>query len=338
MKFKEYAEDKLLTLVVGAVSILLTLILVYLYTNRIEILLLVAGVLIVPAVMLFIYNYHCKKQYIEEYLDYLEKLDKKYLIHELTRHLPDNNEGRILNGMLYEINKSMIDNVNDYKIKSQDFAEFVELWVHEVKVPLASAKMIAENNRDVIDSNLVKELDRVDNYVEQALYYIRSNSFEKDYIVKKYVLSEIVKPTIAEMRSSFIEQSIKLELNDLDVEVITDIKWMRFILIQLISNSLKYSRNENPLIRISAETSLDGVTLKIYDNGMGIAATDIHRVFEKGFTGENGRIMYKATGIGLYLCKKLCDKLYHKISIESKKGEYTCVSIFFPKGRMTEMD
>ena len=249
---------------------------------------------------------------------------------------PDFYEGKILKEILQETGKSMLENVNYYKHIQEDYKEYIELWIHEIKIPIATSKMIIENNKTKWTKSIEEELDKVENYTEQALYYARSNAVEKDYIITKTNLKEIVNNAILKNKSTLLNSKVILELNDLEKEVYTDSKWATFILNQIIQNSIKYARDDNKKIELFAREKNDKVILYIKDNGIGIKKGEITRVFEKGFTGDNGRLMgKKSTGIGLYLCKKLCDRLGLGIELNSEKDKGTEVRLIFPKNSYT---
>ena len=212
----------------------------------------------------------------------------------------------------------------------------MKILLHEVKIPIAASKMIIENNKNTITKSIDEELDKVENYIEQALYYARSNAVEKDYIITKNNLKEIVNSAILKNKTTLLNQKVTLELKELEQEVYTDSKWATFIINQIIQNAIKYSKESDKKIEIYSESKNDKIILYIEDNGIGIRKGEITRVFERGFTGENGReIGKKSTGIGLYLCKKLCDKLGLGIELNSEKDKGTQVRIIFPKNSYT---
>ena len=176
-------------------------------------------------------------------------------------------------------------------------------------------------------------LDKIENYTEQALFYARSNTVEKDYIIRKIELKDIVNASILKNKTQLIQNKISINTKELDRIVYTDSKWCIFIISQLLQNAIKYSKSENKQIEIYSEEKRENTVLYIKDNGIGINKKELKRVFEKGFTGENGRITgKKSTGIGLYLCQKLCKKLCIGIEIKSEKKLGTEVQLFFPKG------
>ncbi len=193
--------------------------------------------------------------------------------------------------------------------------------------------MIVENNKNEVTKSIDEELNKVENYIEQALYYARSNTVEKDYYIKKAILKDIVNESIKRNKNVLIHERIFINVHDLELEVNTDNKWIVFILNQIIQNSIKYKKqNDNSEIEIYAKRGKEKVILFIKDNGIGIKKGEITRVFEKGFTGTNGRLIgKKSTGIGLYLCKNLCNKLGIAIELNSIQDEGTEIRLVFPK-------
>lgn len=232
----------------------------------------------------------------------------------------------------------MLEDVNYYKHLQDEYKEYIELWIHEVKIPIATSKLIIENNRNSITSSIDEEIDKIDEYIEQALFYARSNSVEKDYIIRKINLREVVNTVIKKNKKQFISLKIKLDVKDIKREIYVDSKWVIFILNQIMSNSIKYLDKEEKNITIYSEENKENVVLYIKDNGLGIKESEVSRVFEKGFTGSNGRKnLKKSTGMGLYLSKKLCDKLGLAVSLTSSEGIGTTVKIIFPKNSYTNL-
>jgi len=284
-----------------------------------------------------IIEYFKRKKFYDNLLKILEELDEKYLITEIIK-TPNFLEGKLLKNTIETIDKSMLENVNKYKYMTEDYKEYIELWIHEIKIPIATSKMVIENNKNAITKSIDEELDKVENYIEQALFYARSNTVEKDYYIRKVVLKEIVNESIKKNKSSLIQEKISIDIHDLEIEVNTDNKWIVFILNQIIQNSIKYRKKENSVMEIYANQGKENVILYIKDNGIGIKQGEITRVFEKGFTGTNGRLSNKkSTGIGLYLCKKLCNKLGIGIELNSVQNEGTEVKLVFPKDSYIEL-
>lgn len=248
-------------------------------------------------------QYHKRRVYYRELYHKLEHLDHKYLLAEMLDK-PEFSDGAVLYDVLHQVSKSMNDTLADYRRKNTDYREYIETWVHEIKTPIASSRLMLENNKGPLSRTLGAELSKIENYVEQALFYTRSSSVEKDYIIKRVDLKELVSGVVKKNAMPLIEAKVSVELCELEQEVFTDSKWLDFILGQLISNAVKY-RSDQPKLKISAEPRSQSVLLRLSDNGIGIPEQDINRVFEKGFTGENGRKYNRSTGIGLYLCKKI---------------------------------
>lgn len=286
----------------------------------------------------FIYEYQIKKRYYDELQKTIEELDEKYLITEIMK-TPNFVEGKILKNILGQVDKSMHEQVNKYKYLQEDYKEFIELWIHEVKLPLTTSKMIIENNKNKVTRSIEEELDSIENYVEQALFYARSSAVEKDYYIRKCNLKDIVNESIKKNKTSLIEEKVDINIHDLDNVVSTDSKWIVFILGQIIQNSVKY-RNKKSLLNIEvySEPKKDNTVLYIKDNGIGIKKEEISRVFDKGFTGTNGRLAgKKSTGIGLYLCRNLCEKLGVSINVKSTDSVGTVVSLVFPNSSFVRL-
>lgn len=280
----------------------------------------------------FLIEYFQKNKYYSKINNVLNELTEKYLITEIVEH-PGFIEGQLFEDVLIEVNKAMIENVNKYKYLQEDYKDYIELWIHEIKLPLATSKMIIENNKSEITERIDEELDKVENYIEQALFYARSNNIEKDYYIKKTNLKEIVNESIKKNKNMLISEKVSINLHDLETQVNTDSKWIVFILNQLIQNSVKYRKKDvNLELEIYSQKQKENIILYVKDNGIGIKADEIERVFDKGFTGTNGRLSNKkSTGIGLYLCKNLCEKLGILIKATSKENEGTRNKLSFSK-------
>ena len=278
-------------------------------------------------ITLFLYDYFRKYFFYKEILSKLELLDEKYLICELVSK-PNFLDGEILYQMLYEINKSMNENIRDYRSKINDFKEYVELWIHEVKIPLSALILYTHNKKT--SKALVKEINKVDNYLEQILYYIRVENTEVDYIIKEVDLNKVIREVMLKNKDVLLERNIDIISDVNNIKVLTDYKWLEFMINQVISNSMKYMRDiDDKKIEIKAYKQNKHIVLEILDNGMGIPASDIGRVLNKTFTGQNGRKVPGSTGMGLYIVNNLCKKLGHKLEIDSIEGEYTKVKFIF---------
>ncbi len=282
------------------------------------------------------YDYWKRKHFYDDVMDKLNHLSQKYLLVELME-LPTFLEGELLYQILLETDKDMNEHIKTYERKLKQFKEYLEMWVHEVKTPLARSFLLLPKEEKKNLKELEKALTEIENNVDQVLYYARSEVTEKDYYIHPTNLQTVVNKVIVKNQDSFIYGKVQLELKDLDVEVNTDAKWLAFILNQLIQNSLKYRKEKDTKIVISKEESEKEIYLSVWDNGIGIKQSELPKVFDQSFTGSNGRIGKASTGMGLYICKNLCEKLGHKIMITAKENEYTKVTIVFGKNNYYEV-
>lgn len=331
MNFKEYIKDKIIYILVILFVVVTSEILLIPFNIHKFVKLYIEVVPIIMFSICFFIEYYKKNKYYNNLKNKLEDLKEKYLIAEIIE-TSNFCEGKILKEVLQETDKSMLENVNEYKHLSEDYKEYIELWIHEVKMPIATGKMIIENNKNEVTESIDEELDKIENYIEQALFYARSNVPEKDYYVKKQNLKDIINTAILKNKRNLLQNKVRLNLHNLDEQVYTDSKWCTFIVNQVIQNAVKYSKSNNKEIEIFSINNKEKTTLYIKDNGIGIKKAEITRAFEKGFTGSNGRkVGQKSTGMGLYLCKKLCNKLGLRIDLNSKENIGTEIRIVFPK-------
>ncbi len=328
MSFGRYLRGKWLAILVFVLLSLFQFIFLHVVTKTYYSGIFICGAFLLGFALVLGFDYMKKRRYYNYVQETLESIKQKTLLGQMIP-ATDFPEGEFLEEIVTVMGKYMNDEIQKYKLVSREYREYIELWIHEVKTPIAASKLLMENHPYEKGDSLSEEISKIENYVEQALYYARSNSVEKDYMVKGCSLMELVAPVLRKNRRAFILEGIGLEMEELEGEVFTDEKWSQFILEQIIGNAIKY-HSENPGIRIYARATKNNVELTVEDNGIGIAAEDLPRVYEKGFTGKTGRQYQKATGMGLYLVKKLCDKLNHGIHIESTKGKGTKVTLIFP--------
>ena len=209
--------------------------------------------------------------------------------------------------------------------KNTDMVDYYSMWVHQIKTPIAAMNFLLDNE-EVNQKNFQQELFKIERYVEMVLTYIRLDSTSSDYVITKINLDEVVKDSVKKYATIFINKKIKLNFVSHETMVISDKKWLSFAIEQILGNSVKYSNTGGEITIETCENKLI-----VEDNGMGIKEEDLPRIFEKGFTGFNGRYEKKSSGLGLYLCKKTLDKLGHHIEISSTVGKGTRVEITFPK-------
>ena len=213
--------------------------------------------------------------------------------------------------------------------KYNDLLDYYTLWVHQVKTPIAASSLLIGDLKDKeAKSQLEQELFKIESYVHLVLQYLRLESFHDDLVLKQENLADLVREVVKKYALFFIQQGLRLNLHDLDHTIVTDKKWFLVILEQVLSNSLKYTKEG------SIEIYFHEDRLYIKDTGLGIQNADLLRVFERGFSGYNGRLTQQSSGLGLYLSKKIADQLGHKIAIDSQVGQGTTVSIAFPEKKL----
>lgn len=278
-------------------------------------------------------DYRKTKKFVTTLETSMESLDKKYLLPELLEPASSSDQ-QIYIAIIKQMEQSMADNIADYRRRSEEYRDYIVTWVHEVKIPIATAGMIIENHRDeaVREVGIDAEIKRIQNYVEQALFFARSEAVEKDYIIKELDLEEIASSVIYDKKRILREKRASVDIHDMSStkKVLSDGKWLTFIMSQIIDNSIKYAKEDRTLaLEIFVSEEADSVALHIKDNGIGMNSSELGRAFDKGFTGTNGRNVSASTGMGLYLCKRLCDRLEHGLTIKSVEGEGTELIIEF---------
>lgn len=331
MSFLDYLHDHIYTLLLNTVCmLLLSLYLVGIGNSLASALLIAVSWALILAGCLFC-GYLGRKRYLDRLMKTAEGLEQKYLLSEVMDK-PWREEDRVYFEILRMANKSMLENVSSVRAERREYRDYIEQWVHEVKMPIAAMKLMCDNQKDDFSRKILSELDQTDNYVEQALYYARSENVEKDYLVREIPLRSCVNAVILRNKQLLLSNRVAVETGELDQLVFTDRKWLEFILSQIVVNAVKYRREQGAKICFSASAYAKGVRLCIQDNGAGIAPSELPRIFDKGFTGSNGRRGRRSTGIGLYLCKRLCGKLGLGLDAESEQGSYTRILLSFPKG------
>ncbi len=196
---------------------------------------------------------------------------------------------------------------------------------------------MVENHRDVLSGELEEELGKIEAYTEQALFYARSAHVEKDYLIRPVSLESLVTQAVKRNKKALIARKTGIHMEGLDLTVYSDERWLAFILNQILLNSIKYCDKETLRLDFTGSGGKERICLSVRDNGRGIPEEDLERIFEKGFTGSKGRIQTQATGLGLYLCRKLCGRLGHGIEALSQEGEGCEIRIYFPKGSYVEL-
>lgn len=263
--------------------------------------------------------------------DFCRSLARRRRYEEIFRNLPllpeelpaaRTVEEADLQEILKELGLRMEAALTEWENWRQESMDYYTTWVHQIKTPISVMRMTLEGEDTEEHRELSAELFRIEQYVEMVLSYLRLDSDSSDYVFQEYDLDSIIRQAVHKYAPLFVRKKLRLSYEPVNVKVLTDEKWLLFILEQILSNSIKYTQEGSVSITLAPDK-----VLNISDTGIGIAPEDLPRIFEKGFTGYNGRSDKKSTGLGLYLCKKAAGRLSHKISVQSKPGAGTVVSI-----------
>lgn len=333
MSFITFLEEKI-SLILYQISFLIITTMIFLMADIQKFYIVITvGVLSIFMLGYLLSEYFRQKKKAKKIISLVDNVNEKYLISEIIKE-PLEMENKAYYYALKQACKSMNDGIGELEKENAEYQEYVESFVHEIKTPISALSLALENNNDF---RLKQEVDKINQLVEQMLYYARSENTEKDYFVKEIQLAEIIHSVILKYRHYMLNKKITLNVHDLEHIVITDEKWLVFIISQIIQNSIKYLDKDKKEIEVWGENSNNYINLIIKDNGCGIKESDLVRIFEKGFTGTNRKKGY-STGMGLYLTKKLCDKLGLKLQIQSKEKEFTKLTITFPKSGLHKIE
>ena len=280
-------------------------------------------------------EYHKCRQRLSELSALMQGLDQKYLFGECAPP-PHTVYEQKLFALMRSSGRAMIGSVSDAQASMQEYREYIESWVHEIKTPITAAKLTCRHMDPDSRRKFSAELSQIEAHVERALYYARAESPERDCIIRQANLSDIISQAIGNHRTLLIQSKMKIETGNLDFTVYTDRKWAVFILGQLLQNASRYRSNASPSVLLSATPCGRQVQLTVSDNGIGIPAHELPRVFDRGFTGSNGRLRGGSTGMGLYLCRKLASLLEIDLQISSREQQGTTVTLTFPAKQPSE--
>ena len=282
-------------------------------------------------------DYCHKKTFFDHLLLQLNQLDKPYLIGEIMEKSPCLTD-RLYRQVIRVSNRSVIESIHTLEKEKQEYREYIESWIHEVKAPLTSINLMCANQLSAQEEDghfarkLLQETEAIENAVEQALYYARSDEVYRDFLITPCCLNDIVKESVTRCRRLLTACHMKVELHiPASCMVYCDGIWLVFILSQLLRNSAQYKKGDCGNITITAKERPKQVLLSVRDEGTGIPDNELSRIFEKGFTGSNGRKTKSSTGMGLYLSKKLCQKLGLSIRAHSCEGVFTEILLEIPR-------
>lgn len=327
MSFISFLEEKMMDLLFQVFfQMLVVYLLFFSGVHKFYIFLLVAFFVVVQGLFYWL-SYHKKVKENRKIIELVDHLEETYYIAEILPK-PKELQNEAYYYALKRACKAMNDKISEIAEEKQEYQEYVESFAHEIKIPIGALSLTFDNSKNYI---LKKQTDKIFQLVEQMLYYARSENTEKDYFVRKLNLEDVIHHVILKFRHSLQEAKVMVTIPSMDTIVYTDEKWLTFILSQIVQNALKYFDKQENHLTITSQEQENYVLLVVEDNGCGIKQSELSRVFEKGFTGSN-RSKAIATGMGLYLSKKLCDRLGLELEITSKEKEYTKCRILFPKG------
>ena len=261
----------------------------------------------------------------ESYFLALEIVIFFYIVYLVFMAFLNKKEEKLKN-QIQELEEANLNLRNDFLAKEKELQEYFLIWIHQIKTPITAGKLICDSdieNENV--KNIKKELIYIEDYTNMALSYLKMANHNTDMDISLVNLDDIINPLIKKYAILFISNNIKLEYKKLNVKVITDSKWCMVVIEQLLSNAIKYTKNGIVSISFNKKENY----LEIKDNGIGIKDSDLPKIFDKGYSGFNGRQNQKSTGIGLFLVKQILDKLGQKVKLESKLGEGTSVKVYF---------
>ena len=275
-------------------------------------------------------DYLRRKDFYEQIKETMEDMEDKTFLTEVVKE-PGFYEGRLMYQLIAEEEKYFNNKISDQELELLEYKEYVEMWAHEVKTPIAVYRLMRDNSREGLIQDLEEQMNAIEGYVEQMLFYAKAGSLERDYSIRPIELKKLVANALRKCAKLMVEEKVRPELSNLQFTVMVDTKWMEFVLGQVMTNAVKYrAKDRKAVIRFSACEKNKKVVLTIEDNGVGIPEKDVNKVFQKGFTGENGRKYGRSTGMGLYICKSLCDKMGIELFLTSKEGENTVIKMVIP--------
>ncbi|MDR7869317.1 MAG: sensor histidine kinase [Tissierellaceae bacterium] len=313
-----YLKLKVKMLIIFIVSICIFFAVFSLYSLPLESVLYATLLVSVFLILIGIYDFI---KYYKKYI-HLSNIKNNIILNDFSlpksKDLIENEYKELINTIA--IDRLQIINSKDKSIV--DMMEYYTIWAHQIKTPIAAMRILLQSERSDLSTDLLEQLFKIEQYVEMVLQYLRMEHMSSDLHIRKHSLDQIIKQAVRKYSKLFIRKKIKLNYNDLNRIILTDEKWLLFVIEQILSNAIKYTNIGE--ISIYMDSILSN-TLIIEDTGIGIEEEDLPRIFEKGFTGFNGRAYKKSTGIGLFLCKAILDKLSHTIKIESEIDKGTRV-------------
>ena len=328
MTLREFLSDRLKRIALQVICAGLATLFLFATGTQPGVLVILLIVFLLVFLTVNMFDFFQQRARLLELKSILDGLDRKYLFTECVPQPKGLFERRLFD-LTRLAGRDMTGAVSDAKASQREYREYVERWVHEIKAPLTAARLICRELDGDTRRKLTAELSQIEAHVERALFYARAENPEQDCLFRQIELEKIAVQAIENHRSLLIQNGIRVEMENMNCAVYTDEKWAVFILGQLLQNAARYRGSES-VITLSAKLLGRQAQLIVHDNGIGIPAHELPRVFERGFTGSNGRIRGGSTGIGLYLCRKLAVFLELELRMDSQEGVGTTVTLTFP--------
>lgn len=336
MTLREFLSDRLKRIALQVICAGLATLFLFATGTQPGVLVILLIVFLLVFLTVNMFDFFQQRARLLELKSILDNLDRKYLFTECVPQPKGLFERRLFD-LTRLAGRDMTGAVSDAQASQREYREYVERWVHEIKAPLTAARLICRELDGDTRRKLTAELSQIEAHVERALFYARAENPEQDCLFRQIELEKIAAQAIENHRSLLIQNGIRVEMKHMNCAVYTDEKWAVFILGQLLQNAARY-REPEPVITLSAKPLGRQTQLIVHDNGIGIPAHELPRVFERGFTGSNGRIRGGSTGIGLYLCRKLAVFLELELRMDSQEGAGTTVTLTFPaKENLTKL-
>ena len=336
MTLREFLSDRLKRIALQVICAGLATLFLFATGTQPGVLVILLIVLLLVFLTVNMFDFFQQRARLLELKSILDGLDHKYLFTECVPQPKGLFERRLFD-LTRLAGRDMTGAVSEAQASQREYREYVERWVHEIKAPLTAARLICRELDGDTRRKLTAEISQIEAHVERALFYARAENPEQDCLFRQIELEKIAAQAIENHRSLLIQNGIRVEMENMNCAVYTDEKWAVFILGQLLQNAARY-RGPEPVITLSAKPLGRQTQLIVHDNGIGIPAHELPRVFERGFTGSNGRIRGGSTGIGLYLCRKLAVFLELELRMDSQEGAGTTVTLTFPaKENLTKL-
>ena len=331
MRLKNYIIDRISLILVMIFSFVFFQFFLLLAGMNKDIVLFIS--MVYPSIFVgyFICHFLYTKKKYKNLVRTMDLLEKKYLISEVVKKR-GNYQQQFYMELVRRACKSMMDELNEQEKQNMEYKEYIDSWIHEVKTPITAIQLMCDNERNMFTDRIKLETKKVEMDIERMLYYSKSNDTWKDYVIARHSLREIVESSIMKVYQIFIYNGVKIDMQVEEEVVYTDAKWTSFIITQILLNCVQYRKNETLFIGIYAKKEKESTSLIIEDNGLGIKPEEVHRIFEKGYVGTNGRKNERSSGMGMFICNKLCKKLNIGIEAASEYGKYTKMILTFGEG------